>query len=191
MCYITDAAVLIGKPAATDLPAAGCQTLTLEEVLAMKNNIAKYTVLGLFLLMFAPAGASAQVATVSHQPLINQYVENDAVTEKKSWWNLLGRQLSYSIDKPYSEVTVAEMQNIIFFASNYKNKVKLNDANASLLDVFKNHEDPQFRLMAVSAINAIGQRSAMVELARAVDNETTPLVKRVATAAVNKYFAIQ
>ena len=157
----------------------------------MKNQIAKYIVPGLFLLMIAPAGAVAQVATVSHQPLISQYVENDAVTEKKSWWNLLGRQLTHSIDKPYNEVSVAEMQNIIFFASNYKNKVKLNDASAPLLDVFKNHPDPQYRLMAVSAINAIGQRSAMMGLARALDKETSPLVSRVATAAVNKYFAIK
>ncbi|MEM8484714.1 MAG: HEAT repeat domain-containing protein [Bacteroidota bacterium] len=157
----------------------------------MKNQIAKYTVLGLFILMIAPAGAAAQVATVSQQPLISQYVENDAVTEKKSWWNLLGRQLTHSIDKPYTEVSVAEMQNIIFFASNYKNKVKLNDANAPLLDVLNNHPDPQYRLMAVSAINAIGQRSAMIAMKRAADNEASPLVKRVAMVAVNKYFAIK
>ncbi len=157
----------------------------------MKNQLAKHISIGLFLLMVAPVGAVAQVATVSQQPLISQYVENDEVTEKKSWWNLLGRQLTHSIDKPYSEVSVAEMQNIIFFASNYKDQVKLNDANAPLLDVLNNHPDPQYRLMAVSAINAIGQRSAMIALKRAADNEASPLVKRVAMAAVNNYFVIK
>lgn len=157
----------------------------------MKNKTIKNIGLGAFLLFMLPVGVNAQVAVQTQQPLISQYVENDMAVSKASWWNLLGRKLSHSIDKPYNEISVAEMQNIIFFASNHKDKVKLRDALPSLIDVLKNHEDEQIRMMAVSAINAIGHRPAMVELKKIADQESSERVQKIAYAAVNKYFKVQ
>ena len=157
----------------------------------MKNHTIKNIGLGALLLCMLPVVANAQVSVQTQQPLITQYIENDAATKKTSWWNLLGRKLSHSIDKPHAEVSVAEMQNIIFFASNYKNKVKLRDALPSLLDVFKHHENEQFRMMALSAINAIGHRPAMIELRKAAVHEPSEKVKKLANAAVKDFFAIK
>lgn len=157
----------------------------------MKKHIVKNIALVAFVLALMPFSSFAQVSVNAHQPLINQYVENNSVTHKATWWNLLGRQLSYSIDKPYSEISVGELQNIIFFAANHKEKVKLKDALPSLLEIVAHHEDPQYRLMAVAAIHAIGNRSAMLALKKAADLETSPQVKKVAYAAVNSYFAVK
>ena len=159
--------------------------------IVMKKHVLKNTAIIAVLFSIMPLTGLAQVSVNTHEPLINQYVENNDVTHKASWWNLLGRQLSHSIDKPSSEVSVGELQNIIYFASNHKDKVKLNDAIPGLLDVFKNHEDEQYRLMAVAAINAIGNRSAMLALKKAANAEASPRVKKIADAAVNNYFTIK
>ena len=163
----------------------------------MKNqaihNISFGTLLFLTVLFMTPASVYAQVSasSYSYQPMINQYEKNDAATGKASWWNLLGRQLTYSIDKPYDQVSDSELKDIIFFASNHKDKVKLQDALPSLLSVFKHNEDEQIRIMAVSAIHAIGNRGALIELKKAADLETSPRVQRIAYAAVNNYFTIK
>ena len=154
------------------------------------KNIAFTALFGLMLSM-VPARSYAQVQASMSQPLINQYVENDKATSKASWWNLLGRQLTHSIDKPYDEVTDSELQNIIFFAANHKEKVKLNDAIPSLVVVLRNHQDDGIRLMAVAALEAIGTRGAMVELKKAADVESSPRIKRIAYAAVGDYFTIK
>ena len=156
----------------------------------MKTTLIKYTSFSAFVLFLLPLAAHAQVPVSAQAPLINQYVEQEGVTKNASWWNLLGRQLSYSIDKPYEDVSVIEMQNIIFFATTHNDKVKLNDALPSLLSIFEHHENPQFRVMAVSAIHAIGKRSAMVEVTRILKNEEHSLVKRIGQAAVNDYFSL-
>ncbi len=158
----------------------------------MKTNFIKYISLSAFVLFLLPMSASAQVPVLTQKPLVNQYVENEGgVVKSRTWWNLLGRQLSYSIDKPYEEVSVIEMQNIIFFATTHNDKVKLKDALPSLLNILENPEDPQSRLMAVSAIHAIGQRPAMVKMSQLIKEEEHPLVKRIGTAAVNDYFEVE
>ena len=160
----------------------------------MKNHTVKhiaFTALFLLMLFILPARSYAQIQANMSQPLVSQYVENDKATSKASWWNLLGRQLTHSIDKPYDEVTDSELQNIIFFASNHKEKVKLQDALPSLFDVLRNHEEEQIRMMAVAAVHAIGGRGAMIELKKAADAESSPKVKRIAYAAVGDYFTIK
>lgn len=158
----------------------------------MKTTFFKYISLSAFILFLLPMSANAQVPVLAQKPLVNQYVENEGgVVKSRTWWNLLGRQLSHSIDKPYEEVSVTEMQNIIFFATAHNDKVRLKDALPSLLNILENHEDSQFRLMAVSAIHAIGQRPSMVKLSQLIKEEEHPLVKRIGTAAVNDYFGLE
>ena len=156
----------------------------------MKTHMIKNISLFAFILFVLPMTAAAQVPVTGQQPLVNQYVESGEVTKSPTWWNLLGRQLSHSIDKPRNQVSVIEMQNIIFFATTHNDKVKLKDALPSLLDIAENHENPQFRVMAVSAIHAIGHRSAMVELTRIEKKEEHSLVKRISRAAINDYLGL-
>ena len=154
----------------------------------MKNLIAKHIAFGAFLLFILPVDASAQVPVTAEKPLVNQYMESGELPRKATWWNLLGRELSYSIDEPYDEVSVSELQNIIFFASNHKDKVKPKDALPSLISVLEYHENEQYRIMAITAIHAIGDRNAMLEVSNAMADERSLRVRRHAKAAVEDYF---
>lgn len=155
----------------------------------MNKNIFIYTFIAAALFIM-PGQAQAQVPVPNEEAYVNQYVTNAEAPRRASWWNALGRQLTNRVDKPYEEISVAELQNIIFFATHHKDNVKLNDAIPSLLEVFKNHEDPQYRLMSVAALNAIGNRKAMIGLSNLVDDEPSERVSRLTRKAIDKYFEI-
>lgn len=150
----------------------------------------------LFLLIIAvglvsSSNAHAQVMMPTEEPLVNQYVADSYNNRKASWWNLLGRQLARSVDKPHQEIGEAELQNIIFFASNHKNKVKLVDAVPALLDVYRFHEDDQLRIMSVAALGAIGDGRSIVALKHYVEDEQSERVEKIVKATINKYYQEQ
>ena len=155
----------------------------------MNKNILFYTFIAAVLFII-PGEAQAQVPVPNEEAYVNQYVTNAEAPRRASWWNALGRQLTNRVDKHYEEISVAELQNIIYFATHHKNNVKLNDAIPSLLEVFKNHEDAQYRLMSVAALNAIGNRKGMIGLSNLVDGEPNERVSRLTRKAIDKYFAI-
>ncbi len=155
----------------------------------MKKLTYLYTFIAAVLFM-VPTNAQAQVPVPNEEAYVNQYVVNAETPRRASWWNALGRQLTNRVDKPYQDISVAELQNIIFFATHHKANVKLNDAIPSLLEVFEKHEDPQFRLMSVAALHAIGSRKGMVGLSNLVDAEQNERVSRFTRHAINDYFAI-
>jgi hypothetical protein len=155
----------------------------------MKNHLTLYTLIAAALFM-TPDRAQAQVTVPNEEAYVNQYVSNASMSRRPSWWNALGRQLTNRVDKPYKEITAAELQNIIFFATHYKNRVQLADAVPALLDIFENNEDPQFRLMSVADLHAIGSRKGMVGMSNLVDQEPDERVRRFTKKAVANYFAI-
>ena len=119
---------------------------------------------------------------------MNQYAADSYSSRKASWWNLLGRQLASSVDKSYEEIGVRDLQNIIFFASNHGERVKLADAIPALLDIYRHHEDEQFRMMAVAALDAIGDRGAIQELKRLSEDEPSERVNKIVQAAINNHY---
>lgn len=153
----------------------------------MKHSFFFYTGIAVVLFIM-PGRAHAQVPVYNEEAYVNQYVTNADAPRRASWWNALGRQLTNRVDKPYQEISSAELQNIIFFATHYKDRVKLTDAVPALLDIFQNHEDPQFRLMSAVALHAIGDRKGMVRLSTLVDDEPNDRVRRFTKNALNDYF---
>ena len=149
--------------------------------------IAMYLLIATLGLMF-PARANAQVPVVDNTPLVNQYVADSYEHRSDAWWNALGRQLTLTLDGPYDQIEEAALQNVIFFAVHHREKVKLNDAAAKLLEVYRKHEQVAFRMMALAALHAIGDEDAMQKLNQIVRSETSDRVRRVTVAALHDHY---
>lgn len=156
----------------------------------MKNHV-RYYIAVLAMVLLAPSMAWAQVPSYAEsKPLVNEYLADNDSPRRASWWNLLGRQLTSTIDKPVMEVTVDELQNIIFFATHHKEKVNLNDAVPSLLSVARNHRVEGYRIMAISALYEIGDRKSIREFPALIEDESSERVQKVIKAAYDKYYAL-
>ena len=151
----------------------------------------KYGVLVLLIFtlgLVLPTRADAQVPVADDIPLVNQYVADSYEHRSTAWWNALGRQLTLTLDGPYDQVHEAALQNVIFFATRYREKVRLNDAAPKLLDIYRKHERVGFRMMALAALHAIGDEDAMQKLNRMVEAETSDRVRRVTVAALHDHY---
>ena len=156
----------------------------------MKKYV-RYYIAVIALIALAPATAWAQVpSVVESQPLVNEYIADNESPRRASWWNLLGRQLTSDVDKPVADVTEQELQNIIFFATHHKDKVKLYDAVPYLLKIADSHQKEGFRIMAVSALYSIGHNGSMKELRTLLRDEPSERVQKVIKAAYADYYKL-
>jgi hypothetical protein len=149
----------------------------------MKKSIALFMTM---IVLGLTTGAEAQIRVPAEEPLVNQYVSDGYVQRTQSWWNLLGRQLTYSLDKSYEDISARELQNIVFFAYHHGEKVHLLDSIPTLMDIYRHHENEQFRIMAVAALDAIGDKAALKELQRLVKQEPSKRVQKITRAALKK-----
>ena len=156
----------------------------------MKNYV-RYYIAVIAMVALAPSMAFAQVPTFADtKPLVNEYLSDADSPRRASWWNLLGRQLTNTVDKPVTDVSEQELQNIIYFATHHKEKVNLYDAVPALLEIADNHQKEGYRIMAVSALYAIGHTGSMKELRLLLRDEPSERVQRTIKAAYAEYFKL-
>ena len=156
----------------------------------MKNYV-RYFIAVIALVMLAPATAWAQVPSFSEsKPLVNEYLTDGESPRRATWWNLLGRQLTSTVDKPVSDVSEQELQNIIYFATHHQKKVNLYDAVPYLVQIADSHQKEGYRIMAVSALHAIGDHNSMKGLRTLLRDEPSERVQKVIKAAYADYFKL-
>ena len=61
----------------------------------------------------------------------------------------------------YQDVKASDMQEIIFFANTYGDTFDFRASVIQLLEVYKNHPDKKYRLLAVASLHAIGDPYGM------------------------------
>ena len=151
----------------------------------MKNSFA------LFIAVASVATAveiKAQVPVTFDQPLVNQLNAESSAPKSSSWWNLLGRQLTFSLDQGlaqgYEAIKVEHLQNLLFTAYNYGDQVDLSDAVPVLLEIYQYHETEAIRIMAVAALDAIGDQEALKSLKSMVDQEPSERLRRIMSVAI-------
>ncbi|ARA94556.1 MAG: hypothetical protein D6685_17270 [Bacteroidetes bacterium] len=140
------------------------------------------------LLLPLPAAAQTPASQI---PLVDEYLADAYAERSPSWWNALSRQLVLSLDKPVTQVDQQTLQNIIFFATNHADKVRLDGATQPLLWIYRTHPDDSYRLMALAALHAIGDENAMYRLYQHVERETSERVRKSTIAALNDYYQHQ
>ncbi len=138
--------------------------------------------------MCGPVTQGTSLANRQDTLQVNPYIAGSYERRSKAWWNTLEHQLTLSLDVPYEQVEETALQNIIFFATHHGEKVKLNDAAARLLGIYRNHDQVTYRIMALAALHAIGDESAMQQLNQIVEDEASNRVRHVAIAALHDHY---
>ncbi len=142
----------------------------------------------LLVLAFFANDVRAQTPVPDADPYVNQYIAGDEANRSMHWWRALEKELVLAVAQPAGEVSETSLQNIIFFAQVHADRIDLNEAVPFLLEVYRDHENEGTRLMALSALHAIGNRRAMNDLRTGVARESSPRVKRLTIAALSAFY---
>lgn len=121
----------------------------------------------------------ASVAQAQDRP----YDDKDEV-----WWGRLEMQLADALESPISQVKVQTMRHIIFFAANYPDKVDMGLSVPKLLDIYDYGEKEELRVLALAAIDAVGEEYAMQHLVAKVEREKSKRVHRLTMAVLADYY---
>ena len=130
---------------------------------------------------------AATVLLGSTAPAFAQNTE--FATKDATAWKQLSRQLVESLDSPIDQIKLGTLQHINFFAAYYKDQVDLSEAVPSLIDIYETDDHEGLRILALTSLNAIGDRSIMVYLSETVQRESSPRVRALTLAALADYVA--
>ncbi len=104
-------------------------------------------------------------------------------------WQRLETQLTRSIQSDVSQVREDAIRNLIFFAENFPNDVGFSEAAYDIMGQFETTEDVSERLLALAALNAIGETYTIKRLAEIASAETSPKVRSMTNAVLRAHFA--
>lgn len=139
------------------------------------------------LLSALPMAAAAQAPSAN--VLSVDYANNPAADRGKHWWRALQEEVNLSRDVDYTDVTVNDLQDIIFFAKFHGDKMDFRASVPQLLDVYKYHEVEGMRTMALAALHAIGSSYGIEGLRDAVIEEKSELLRRLTLRAIYDFQA--
>jgi hypothetical protein len=132
---------------------------------------------GLALALIVSGLAAAQVQAQS------SFISQDA-----DWWNRLEAQLTAGVQSDVPQVREDATRQIIFFAENFSDQTNFDEAANEIMGQFEMTDHVGERLLALAALNAIGESRTIDRLARIAEAEASPRVRTV-TAAVLKAHA--
>lgn len=147
----------------------------------MKRVLAIIALAGL--VSAAGSIASGQVA----QPptdLVAEYVENGSAYNSPTWWKALSADLTLRTEGEPEAITVETLQNIIYFASQASPRVELAGAVPGLVRVFRAHPEHAYRMMALAALSAIGDRRGLAEIRDSYEAERSATIRNMSLAVL-------
>ncbi|MBO6574255.1 MAG: hypothetical protein JJ896_02470 [Rhodothermales bacterium] len=112
------------------------------------------------------------------------YAEKD-----QQWWNMLEAQLVESAQSDIDQVRHEAFQHIIFFAENYDQFVNFDDAAFEIMGRFEASDSVEERLLALAALNAIGEEATISRLMEVADAESSERVRAVAAKVLLNHAA--
>ncbi len=104
-----------------------------------------------------------------------------------AWWDQLETQVTTAINSPVEQIQVESLQHVIFFASNYNDKVDFSPAVPELLEIFETEQNDDIRTLALMALRATGDRTAMERLSTVLQNEDSARIARLTRAVLADY----
>lgn len=139
-------------------------------------------------LSMLPRFSHAQVPMTEAAPLVDAYLEDAYATRSRAWWRGLEQQLVLSLQFTDAPTREKAMQNLIYFATHHGDKLNLRKAAPPLLTLYRYGGTSNVRVLALTALHAIGDDQAMRELFREVRQEESPWVRRMTLAVLVDYF---
>ncbi len=97
------------------------------------------------------------------------------------------QQLVKSLNQPIDQVRDETLQHILFFATNYPEKIDFTELTPELLSIYENERNEARRTMAVVTLRAIGNRPSMNRLARLVEDEPPGSLRNITMALIADY----
>ena len=110
------------------------------------------------------------------------FADNDA-----TWWTNLDAQLTRALDAPQPHVRKHAMEHITHFATKYPEQVRFTRAAPRLLDVFATDRKASRRMLALTALQAIGDDTAMQQLRMLVEQESSKDVRQQTLTVLADY----
>ena len=132
---------------------------------------------------------SAFVFTLALALPFQANAQSDSFDQRSSaWWNALELQLASSLDQSIDQIQDETLQHIVFFASNYSDRLDLSEVTPRLLDLYANDTNEARRTMAIVALHAIGNDFSMKRLAELAETEPAGSVRNITMAVLADYF---
>ena len=151
------------------------------------KTIALYLMLCTAASSFYPANAQTPDVSQAETPLFHEVMTTPSAEQDGTWWFRVERDANLPAGARYEEVKGSDLQEIIFFATMYGEKMDFRASVFQLLDIYEHHADPQYRLLAAAALHAVGDPYGMEGLRNALKKETAPRVRYVTQAALRDY----
>lgn len=103
------------------------------------------------------------------------------------FWNRLENQLAHAVDSMDPTIRTEAARHIIYFTTYYPEQAHFRKAAPKLLNMYQFSRDESHRVLAVAALNAVGDHASMQYLSQIVSRERHPLVRQVAIATLVDY----
>ncbi len=123
----------------------------------------------------AEQGVVVPVATVI---TLEDLTGTDLSGMSSAWWKALRKGHTRLLGSSDEQVKERAMQNIIYFAKTYRDHVDFTRATPKLYKIYRSDENEAYRIMALSALHAIGNRNAMRLLREDVSLEQSERVRK-------------
>ncbi len=139
----------------------------------------------------APSGAALLLflfVTFTLIPTPSAYAQNALDDKSEAWWDNLEAQITQSLDSPVEQIRDESLQNLIFFSTNYGDRVDFTYAVDKIFDIYENAPLEARRTLALVALHAVGNEYAMQRLTRSVDFESSERIRTLARAVLADFY---
>ena len=136
------------------------------------------------LLSFAPATPAS--AAVPATPATA--IETASLPADDLWGRRLTRHLAVELASSSAETRAQTMSTVVSVARAYPDRVDLRPLAPALLSIYREDPDERHRFLAVVALHATADESAMQALRSEVVREPAPRVQRVLLAVLVDYY---
>ncbi len=129
------------------------------------------------------------VALAGTAPTFAQDADTPYATMDALQWKQLSQQLTLSLDSPIAQIKLETLQHVNFFATYYSDKIDLTEAVTTLIEIYEDDMEEGFRILALTSLHALSDRSVMMYLSDVVQTEQSPRVRQLTLAALAEYNA--
>ena len=117
-----------------------------------------------------------------------EFTSTDQSRQPASWWEARVAQEVAALGSDNQETRETALRTLVFIANNYGEKANLKPAVAPLYNLYRFNKVETHRIMALSALQAIGDDESMRLLGEDLQWEISPRVRTLMKAAVASYF---
>lgn len=153
----------------------------------MKSTIQKMSAFALAMLFAVSTILPVQARPINDNEAeeVAKLNENAVTYVSKGQWEAFSKNLVVALKSEHDGLKVAAMGMVI----RYSDQVKVNDAVFDVMSIYRTHDDPNMRRMALVALGEMNNDWAIGFLERAVQFEKSDMLRRTIKAVVAEYHA--